>query len=59
MQPFLLAPKDSISTPAFQVTSAGWQSRLATALANRAPSMCVAMPSFFASPVIAAICSGV
>jgi hypothetical protein len=37
--PFLVPPKQSKSTPAFQVISAGEQSRLAQALAKRAPSM--------------------
>src|SRR6266567_3021927 len=38
--PFLVAPKESTSTPAFQVASAGVQPSRATALARRAPSMC-------------------
>jgi hypothetical protein len=38
--PFLVAPKESTSTPAFQVASAGVPPRRATALARRAPSMC-------------------
>jgi hypothetical protein len=39
--PFLVAPKESRSTPAFHVASAGVQPRRATALARRAPSMCI------------------
>ena len=43
--PFLVAPKDSAVTPAFQVISAGLQSRLTSALAKRAPSMCSGSPA--------------
>ena len=42
--PFLVAPSDSTSTPARQVSSAGVQPSAATALANRAPSMCTRRP---------------
>ena len=41
----LVAPKDSAVTPAFQVISAGLQSRLTSALAKRAPSMCSGSPA--------------
>ena len=37
--PFLVAPKERTSTPAFQLASAGVQPSRATALAKRAPSM--------------------
>ncbi len=47
MHPFLVPPKDSTSTPAFHVSSAGVTPSPATAPANRAPSMCSAMPSPF------------
>src|SRR3546814_16948061 len=43
--PFLVKPKDSASTPARQVTSAGAQPRKATAFAKRAPAMCSFNPS--------------
>src|SRR5690606_37624515 len=38
--PFLVPPKQSTSTPAFQLSSAGDRSREAQALAKRAPSIC-------------------
>ena len=43
--PFLVAPSDSTSTPARQVTSAGAQPREATAFASRAPSRWVRSPN--------------
>ena len=43
--PFLVPPKHSRSTPAFQVMSAGEQFSDAQALAKRAPSMCSRRPS--------------
>ena len=42
--PFLVTPNDRMSTPDFQVTSAGLQPSRATALAKRAPSMCTFRP---------------
>ena len=56
--PFLVAPSDSTSTPARQVSSAGVQPRAATALAKRAPSMCTCRPWRWAtahSAVISAV----
>src|SRR6266853_5225512 len=38
--PFLVAPNDRMSTPAFHVASAGVEPSRATALARRAPSRC-------------------
>ena len=52
--PALVAPNESTSTPHFQVASAGEQSRLAMALAKRAPSMCSFMPRAWTSLLIAA-----
>ena len=43
-RPFLVPPKHSTSTPAFQVMSAAVQPKWATALAKRAPSMCIFKP---------------
>ena len=50
--PFLVAPKESTSTPLRQVMSAGVQPRPASALAKRAPSMCSFMPCACASALI-------
>ena len=44
MQPFLVPPKESTSTPARQVRSAGAHFSAATALAKRAPSMWTPQP---------------
>ncbi len=43
--PFFVPPKHNTSTPTRQVMSAGWQPRLAQALAKREPSMCRRSPS--------------
>ena len=51
--PALVAPKESTSTPHFQVASAGEQPRCAMALAKRAPSMCSFRPRRWASSPIA------
>ena len=56
--PFLVAPSDSTSTPARQVSSPGLQPRDATALAKRAPSMCRPSPARFATEAIAATSPG-
>ena len=57
--PFLVPPKQSTSTPAFQVISAGLHPRLAQALAKRAPSMCRLRPSTRQVAAIARISSTV
>ncbi len=49
-QPFLVPPNDRKSTPAFHVSSAGFAPVAATALPNRAPSMCTASPRARAIP---------
>ena len=51
--PFLVAPSDSASTPARQVSAAGAAPVAASALAKRAPSICTPIP---ASCAIAAKC---
>ena len=43
--PFLVAPKERMSTPAFHVISAGRAPSAATALAKREPSMCSFRPA--------------
>ena len=53
--PFLVAPSESTSMPAFQVASAGLHPSRAMALASRAPSMCIRSPWRFATPAISAI----
>ena len=57
MAPPLVAPNESMSTPARQVTSAGAQSNAATALANRAPSIWTVMAWPWATAARAAIWS--
>ena len=59
MQPFLVPPNESMSTPAFQVISAGDTPSAATALAKRAPSMCTARPFCLPIAASAATSSGV
>jgi len=56
--PFLVPPRDSTSTPARHVSSAGAQPTDATAFAKRAPSMCTCMPRSCAIPASARISSG-
>jgi hypothetical protein len=53
MAPFLVAPKESTSTPRRQVASAGAQPSAAIALAKRAPSMCTRRPYSRAIPISA------
>ena len=57
-QPFFVPPKESASTPAFQVSSAGLDPSAATGLAKRAPSMCTGSPAAWATPVSAATAPG-
>ena len=59
MAPFLVAPKESTFTPAFQVISAGVQPRCTSALAKRAPSMCSGSRWALAAALSAAISSAV
>lgn len=56
--PFLVPPKQSTSTPAFQLSSAGEQPRKAQALEKRAPSMCRCRPSSLQVALIAFSSSG-
>ncbi len=48
-QPFFVAPKERISTPRFQVISAGVVSSAVSALAKRAPSICNGTPALLAN----------
>jgi hypothetical protein len=57
--PFLVPPKLTMSTPAFQVISAAVAPVAASALASRAPSRCRPMPRARATAARAAIASGV
>ena len=56
--PFLVAPRLSTSTPAFQDSSAGEQPTKDSALAKRAPSMCSLSPWRWVEVAMAAISSG-
>ena len=58
MAPHFVAPKDMMSTPARQVSSAGEHPTLATALAKRAPSMWTFMPYRLATADSAATSAG-
>ena len=51
--PFLVAPNDMMSTPERQLASAGLQPSRATALANRAPSICSLRPRALATSATA------
>jgi hypothetical protein len=56
--PFLVAPRHSTSTPAFQLISAGLAPRRAQALAKRVPSICTGSPQAFAASASRATVSG-
>jgi hypothetical protein len=57
MRPFLVPPKLTASTPAFQVISAGVQPSAASALAKRAPSRWTFEPNSRETAVTARISS--
>ena len=56
-QPFFVPPKETMSTPLFQVISAGVQPSETSALAKRAPSMCSGMPCVRQTPETARMSS--